>query len=135
MRGILADVNVEGQQHVIVSIWNSDAWREIWHALGLVWERFDSLSISEDSSDALIWRTCQAEQLVLITANRNNDGRDSLEATIQAENQLESLPVVTIADPDRVVRDRAYAETVAVRLLDHLIFIDAYRGAGRIYVP
>lgn len=57
MRGILADINVEGQQTAIVSIWNSDVWREIWTGLGLLWETFDSLGLPEDSSDALIWRT------------------------------------------------------------------------------
>jgi hypothetical protein len=53
-----------------------------------------------------------------------------LEAVIRAENQPDCLPVVTIANPDRL-----YAETVAVRLLDYLILIENYRGAGRIYVP
>ena len=36
---------------------------------------------------------------------------------------------------DRVLRDRAYAEKVAVRLLDYLMRIDEVRGAGRLYVP
>jgi hypothetical protein len=56
-------------------------------------------------------------------------------ATIQSENQPDSLPVVTIADQDRVLRDRTYAEAVAVRLLDYLMRIDEFRGTGRIYVP
>jgi hypothetical protein len=135
VRGILADINVEGQQAAIVSIWNSGVWREIWNGLGLVWESFDSLGLSEDSSDALIGRTCQREKLVLITANRNDDTPDSLEATIRGENQPDSLPVVTIANPIRVMRDRHFAEAVAIRLLDYLILIDSYRGTGRLYVP
>ena len=63
--------------------------------------------------------------------------RDALlsEAVIQNENQPDSLPVVTIADANRVLQDRLYAEKVAERLLEKLIAIDDFRGAGRIYVP
>ena len=42
----------------------------------------------------------------MITGNRNDDGPDSLEATTRNENQPESLPVITIGDADRVLRDR-----------------------------
>jgi hypothetical protein len=43
--------------------------------------------------------------------------------------------VITIADPRRVFSDRLFAEQVAERLLETLIAIDDFRGAGRIYVP
>ena len=71
----------------------------------------------------------------MITGNRNDDGPDSLEATIRNENQPDSLPVITIADTDRVLQDRPYAHTVAERLLEKLIAIDDFRGTGRIYFP
>jgi hypothetical protein len=58
-----------------------------------------------------------------------------LEATIRAENQPSSLPVITIADADRMLHDRLYAEKVAETLLDYLLRIDEVRGAGRLYVP
>lgn len=61
------------------------------------------------------------EELVLITGNRNDDGADSLEATIRNENQPDSLPVITIADQDRVLQDRLSAERVAESLLDYLL--------------
>ena len=96
---------------------------------------FGTLGLSNRSPDSLIWRTCQREQLVLITANRNEEGPDSLEATIRNENQPDSLPVVTIANAKRVLRDRDYAERVAASLLDYLMRIDEVRGIGRLYVP
>ena len=71
----------------------------------------------------------------MITANRDDDGPDSLESVIWSENQPDSLPVVTVADPDCVLRDRLYAEMVAERLLEKLIAVDDFRGTGRIYVP
>jgi hypothetical protein len=135
MRGILADINVGGQRDALVLVWTSDAWRDLWNDLGWTVASFRTLGLSNDASDALIWRACQKEELVLITANRNKRGPDSLEAVIQNENEPSSLPVVTIADPNRVLRDRLYAETVAERLLEKLMAIDDFRGAGRIYVP
>ena len=135
MRGILADINVVGQRDALLSIWTSDTWRDFWDGLGLSVETFRTLGLSDTASDALIWRTCQREGLVLITGNRNDDGPDSLEATIRDENQPESLPVITIGDADRVLRDRLYAENVAERLLDYLMRTDEVRGVGRLYVP
>ena len=135
MRGILADINVVGQRDALLSIWTSDTWRDFWDGLGLSVETSRPLGLSDIASDALIWRTCQREGLVLITGNRNDDGPDSLEATIRNENQPESLPVITIGDADRVLRDRLYAENVAERLLDYLMRIDEVRGVGRLYVP
>jgi hypothetical protein len=135
MQGILADINVGKQLRSVLMIWTSETWREIWDALGLRVFSFARLGLSHRSPDSLIWRTCQREQLVLITANRNEEGPDSLEATIRNENQPDSLPVVTIANARRVLSDRAYAERVAESLLDYLMRIDEYRGTGRLYVP
>jgi hypothetical protein len=135
MRGILADINVGTQGRSLLSIWTSDTWRDLWHDLGLVVESFPKLGLSYDASDAVIWRTCQQEGLILMPGNRNDDGPDSLKATIRNENRPDSLPFVTIADTNRVLQDRLYAEKVAERLLEKLIAIDDFRGTGRIYVP
>jgi hypothetical protein len=70
-----------------------------------------------------------------VTGNRNDDGPDSLEATIRNENQPDSLPVITIANTERVLKHRQYAHTVAERVLEKLIAIDDFRGTGRICVP
>ena len=135
MRGILADINMAGHGDALLLIWTSDAWRDLWSGLGLVMESFPALGLPYDASDAVIWRTCQREGLVLLTGNRNEEDPDSLEATIRNENQPESLPVITIGDADRVLRDRLYAENVTERLLDYLMRIDEVRGVGRLYVP
>jgi hypothetical protein len=135
MRGILADNDVEGYVELIHLIWLSDTWRELWTGLSLSMHRFPELGLSRESSDAVVWRTCQEEQLILVTGNRNADVPDSLEMVIRVENQADSLPIVTLANPRRIRRDRLYAEKVAERLLDYLMRIDEVRGAGRIYVP
>ena len=135
MRGILADINVMAQTKALLFIWTSDTWRDFWNGMDLAVISFPALELSYDAPDALIWRTCQRERLVLITGNRNDDGADSLEATIRRGNQPESLPVITIADADRFLQDRLYAERVAVRTIDYLMRIDEVCGAGRLYVP
>jgi Domain of unknown function (DUF5615) len=116
-------------------IWLSATWREFWIELGLSVQDFKAVGLPLDATDPTVWRTCQREQLVLITGNRNMRGPDSLEAVIRSENQPDSLPVITIANANRVLQDRLYAEEVAERLLEKLIAIDDFRGAGRIYVP
>ena len=135
MRGILADINVVKQRRALLAIWASDAWRDVWNALGLAVESFPTLGLSYDSSDAVVWRTCQREQLVLITGNRSADDPDSLETVIRPEAQPDSLPVITIGDTDRVLQDRVYAEKVAAQILDYLMRIDEFRGTGRLYAP
>jgi hypothetical protein len=93
------------------------------------------LGLSPDSPDAEVWRTCQREGLVLITGNRNADDPDSLELVIRGENQPDCLPVITLADPRRMQRERTYAEKTAERILDYLMRIDELRGSGRLYAP
>jgi hypothetical protein len=136
MRGILADINVGKQQRAILAIWASDdTWRDFWNDLQLAVVNFPTLGLPFDSSDVVVWRNCQREELVLITGNRNMRGQDSLEAVIQDENGPDSLPVITISNADRVLQDRVYSEAVAERLLEYLLRIDEVRGTGRLYVP
>ena len=73
--------------------------------------------------------------MILITSNRNDDGPDSLEATIRTHGTPHSLPVFTLADAKRVLKERSYAELVADRLLEYLFDIEGLRGAGRLYLP
>jgi hypothetical protein len=126
---------VEGIVTSLRLLWLSITWRELWIARDLSVEDFRTLGLPFDAPDSIIWRTCQREQLVLITGNRNDDGPDSLEATIRNENQPDSLPVITLADARRVLRERPYAEKTTEQILDYLMRIDEVRGAGRIYVP
>ena len=100
MKGILADNDSRGSVRMILRICSSDTWRDLWDDLGLSVQSFSALGLSRGSSDAVIWRTCQEQELVLITGNRNADGADSLEMVIRAENQHDSLPAVTLADPE-----------------------------------
>ena len=82
-----------------------------------------------------VWDFCQREQMVLITANRNQDGDDSLETAIRTRSTPESLPVFTIADADEILRNRAYADRVVESMLQAILDIDNLRGTGRVWLP
>jgi hypothetical protein len=43
--------------------------------------------------------------------------------------------VLTLANPKRILIDKAYARRTAERILEYLIDIDQYRGTGRLFVP
>jgi hypothetical protein len=120
---------------VLEHFFKSDYWQNTWEELELEIVTFENLGLDRRSPDSLVWRTCQDQQIVLVTANRNQEGSDSLEATIRAFNKINSLPVFTLANPDRILVDRDYADLVAERMLDRLIEIDKFLGAGRIWLP
>jgi hypothetical protein len=132
---ILSDHDVEGQLDILMSIWTSPDWIELWKMIeGRVYT-FGSIGIPITTRDSDLWRICQERQLLLVTGNRNADDDQSLEVTIQRYNQKHSLPVVTLADTDRVVFERRYAERVAGQILEILYTIDELRGTQRLYVP
>jgi predicted nuclease of predicted toxin-antitoxin system len=135
VKGILADVNAIGQVHALVQQMQAEPWVDFWTGLGLVLKSFEDVGLSPTSTDVEIWRTCQAEELILITDNRNQDSPDSLEATIRKHNQPDSLPVFTIGDLNKFQDSRAYAEQVLEQLYDYLLGIDELRGTGRLYLP
>jgi hypothetical protein len=133
--GILADVNAIGQVEYLVQQMQAESWADFWKALGLVHKRFAEVGLAPTSSDLQIWRTCQAQQLILITDNRNQDAPDSLEATIRAFNTPESLPIVTIGDLDKFSSSRDYFDQALETLYDYLLRIDSLRGTGRLFIP
>jgi hypothetical protein len=71
----------------------------------------------------------------LITANRNDEGPDSLEATIRDLNEPSSLPILTVANPESIFTSQDYAERVAIQVLEYLMDLNNFRGVGRLFVP
>ena len=135
VHGILADANCAGHLALLLQLLQ-EGWRhDVWEGLHLTLVSFADLGLPADASDRAVWETCQRAYVVLLTANRNDAGPESLEATIQQHNTTESLPVFTLANEQRVLRDRPYAEVVANRLIEFLFDMDNYRGTGRLYLP
>ena len=112
MKGLLADVNDGKQVRILLRLLQEEPRAEFWGHLNLTVPTFAESAFTRADLD--VWLKCQAEELLLITANRNDDGPDSLEATIRAtQHQQKCLPVFTLADANRILNERFYAEMVA----------------------
>ncbi|MBI3821063.1 MAG: ACP S-malonyltransferase [Planctomycetes bacterium] len=135
MKGILADVHMIGDVETMVAVMQRPPWTEFWDHLGLALYRFEDVGLTPTSTDLEIWQRCQAEHLVLITDNRNDDSEDSLESALRAHNTSESLPVFTIGTLTQFQNSKMYFNEVVDRLLIYLLDIDRVRGAGRLYLP
>ncbi len=135
MKGLVADANIQGQVEHLAQRMQAEPWADLWQALGLALHRFEDVGLPPSATDLEVWTVCQAEQLVLITDNRNLDSADSLEATIRRNNAPESLPVFTIADMNEFRTNNSYVERVVEALYDYLLRIEEVRGAGRLYLP
>ena len=135
MLGLLADVNCDLHFNALLAVCRSQAWRTYWLELKVRICSFHSLNLDRCIKDGPLWEICQQQEIVLVTANRNDDGDDSLQATLRRHNTIHSLPVLTIANPNLVLSNAAHARQAAVRMMEILTDIDLARGTGRIYLP
>lgn len=135
MAKVLADHNVEGHLDVLASIWLADEWLELWQWLNGKVLTLAAIGVPDTILDSDLWLLCQQQEMLLITSNRNAHGEDSLEATMRPRCGPDSLSVLTIADSDRVMYDRQYAERVAVKVLEILLDLNRFRGTPRVYIP
>jgi hypothetical protein len=72
--------------------------------------------------------------MMILTANRNMKGEDSLEQIMRDENTANSFLVLTIGSLDRL--DEAdYRERCVERLIEIVLDLDNYKGAGRLFIP
>ena len=101
---ILVDHNVEG--HVVKLWWAlvAEGWLEL---LPLRLITFREVGLPIESSDQEVWRFAQANQMLLLTNNRNMKGEDSLENTLREENTPTSLPILTFSNISRL-NEQAY---------------------------
>ena len=135
MKGILADINIAGQVRTLVdTFYASEEWSDLWNSLEIPCLFFAHVGLDRRAPDDVVWQTCQDNELVLITGNRNHDGPTSLEATIRERLKPDSLPVVTVSRPKSLGLNAAYTAKVGIQLLDYLLNIDKHYGTGRLYV-
>lgn len=135
MKGILADVNIEGYVDHLAAIMQAEPWKLFWDHFQLHYYRFRDVALRPETVDLVVWDTCQEKGLFLITDNRNESAPDSLEGTIRSKNTKTSLPVFTIGDVRRLLRDRAYAEKVVESFFVYLLQEDNILGTGRLFLP
>jgi hypothetical protein len=110
-------------------------WCEVWNYLGANLLLFADIGLDQKTADSEIWRKCQADGLVLITANRNENDPESLEAIIKCENSPTCLPDFTVTDHESLRVNQDYVRRVAIKMLEHLLDIEDLRGTGRLFIP
>ncbi|MBC6480030.1 MAG: ACP S-malonyltransferase [Hormoscilla sp. GM7CHS1pb] len=128
---VLIDYNLNRKGLILSGSITSGGWLDI-VTIRLV--TFADVGLSADSDDRIVWRFVQANQMLLLTANRNAKGEDSLERVMREENTPTSLPIITIGDSDRV-SEYEYRESCAERLAEIVFDLQNYLGAGRLFIP
>jgi hypothetical protein len=128
----LVDHNLEGHALLLSGSITNQGWQDLFSIRFVLLEE---MSLSVNSSDRVVWRFAQANQMLLLTANRRMKGKDSLEQVLQEENTPTSFPVVTIGDADRVLNDPDYRDLCVNRLLEIVLYIENYIGTRRIFIP
>ncbi|MDX2239686.1 MAG: ACP S-malonyltransferase [Leptolyngbyaceae cyanobacterium bins.302] len=128
----LVDHNLEGHALLLSGNIASLGWLAI---LPIHFVTLEEAELAVSSNDRVVWRFAQANQMVLLTANRSMKGKNSLEQVMREENTSTSLPVVTIGDADRVLTDPDYRNCCVDRLIEIVFDIDDYRGTMRLFIP
>jgi len=127
----LVDYNLDGYALVFLGILSKRGWLEF---LSINFVTFKEAGLSIDASDRVVWHYAQTNQMMILTANRNMKGEDSLEQVIREENATGSLPVVTIGNLDRL-DEFDYREQCVERLIEIALEIESYMGVGRLFIP
>ncbi len=127
----LIDNNIEGYARILLGSMASQGWLEL---ISLNFITFKEINLSIFSNDRVVWQVAQTNRMILLTANRNMEGEDSLEKVLREENALDSLPVVTIGNVERL-DEPDYRNRCVERLLEIVLDIENVRGVGRLYIP
>lgn len=128
----LVDHNLERYAVILLGTIASDGWLDL---IPIRFITFREIELSTDSSDRIVWQIAQENQMILLTANRNMKGEDSLEKTLREDNMPNSLPIVTIGNLNRFRSEPGYRSQCADRIIQILLDLENYRGVGRVFIP
>jgi predicted nuclease of predicted toxin-antitoxin system len=128
----LIDHNLRGHAVVLLGSLTASGWLDL---ISIRFVLFEEVELPIDSDDRVVWRFAQANQMILLTANRSMKGKNSLEQVMREENIPTSLPVVTIGNIDRLLAEPDYRERCVNCLVNIVLNIEDFRGAMRIFIP
>lgn len=126
----LVDYNLDGYALIFLGLLTKLGWLEL---ISIRFVTFREVGLLMESSDLLVWRYAQENQMMILTANRNMKGEDSLEQVMREENTQNSFPVLTIGNLERL-DETDYRERCVERLIEIVLDIDNYKGAGRLFI-
>ncbi len=127
----LVDYNLDGYAVVLLGILSKRGWLEV---LSIQFVTFREAGLPMDSSDRVVWNYAQTNQMMILTANRNMKGEDSLEQVMREENTSDSFPILTISDLARM-DESEYRERCIDRLVEIVFELENYIGVGRLFIP
>ncbi|MGH9850541.1 MAG: ACP S-malonyltransferase [Blastocatellia bacterium] len=128
---ILLDHDIEGDDLFLAAGLRETGWDQL---LTVEFRRLRDFGLPNNLPDQEIWRFAQQRQIWLLTNNRNYDSETSLQATIDRENTLNSLPVITLSARERL-GDPEYRQQAVLGLIEIIISPEKFLGTGRLYVP
>jgi predicted nuclease of predicted toxin-antitoxin system len=64
-------METEGHLQLLINVWTSPEWGDIWAEQPCEIESFERLGIPHDTPDTELWELCQQHEIVLVTGNRN----------------------------------------------------------------
>ena len=128
---VLVDYNLNQEAILFSGILASRGWLDI---ISIRLVTFADIGLPADSNDRVVWEFAQANRMLLLTANRNAKGEDSLEQVMRKENTSTSFPIITIGDRSRV-SEYDYRDSCVERLVEIVLDIQNYMGAGRLFIP
>ncbi|MHC5830705.1 MAG: ACP S-malonyltransferase, partial [Nostoc sp.] len=110
----LVDYNLQKYAAILLGKIANDGWLDL---IPLSFIFFQDIELPMDSNDRVVWRLAQQNGVILLTANRNMKGEDSLEQVIREDNTPDSLPVITIGNLDRFSKEASYRSRCADRII------------------
>lgn len=64
MKGIIADVNIQGHVDLLMVLIQAEPWKLFWDYLKLRYCHFADVGLLPSSPDSQVWQTCQNGELV-----------------------------------------------------------------------
>ena len=129
---LLIDHNLRGHSVVLAGSLAPSGWLDL---IAIRFVLFEEVGLEVNSDDRVVWRCVQANNMILLTANRSMKGKNSLEQVMRQENTPTSLPVITIGNIDRLLAEPEYRDRCVNNLVNIIVDIEDYRGARRIFIP
>ena len=132
MTALLADHNVEGHARILLSTLQALGWAD---TLDIRVVTFAEVELTGSSTDREVWHRAQDLSALLLTANRNKSGADSLEQVLHQEHTAYRCQSSTISRAKRLLQDQAYRNACAERVAEIILDLEIYRGIPRLYIP
>jgi len=121
MNGLLADENFQGHMPRLQQALRSfDLW-DLLAEEGIRFGTFRDHGLKAGLDDRSLWNHCQDEGFILLTYDKNHDGPNSLQATMEDTWNVGRLSMITVSDQDKFSRDGVYAIRVASSIADILV--------------